>query len=515
MNRQHFLVSRVICLVCAGAGMTRANAQDLQHEYNRLYPSGERDGDNFGLATDISGDYAIIGAPNRDQRGTDSGAAFLFNVSRGLQVAVLLASDGASQDRFGNAVAISGPTILVGAERRADQGPSSGAAYVFDLASGIQTLKILPPDGGAGHHFGYAVELEDRTALIGAYGDTMNGESAGSAYVYDAVTGHLHLKLLPPDPTEDHFFGVDLDLGETTALVGASGDDDTGESAGAVYQFEMPRGFFIRKLNAADGEESDRFGRTVALSGDIAVIGAPGDNPRGDSSGSAYLFDLRSGEQIAKLVPADGHGGAKFGDSVAIDGDIALVGASDDDGGAFQGGAGYFFDANNGRQIVKIVASNPINQSHLGSAVAMGPTTAVVGVPQTYANEYRTGAAYVFEVPRPCLQLAVDRVVAGQETTFTISNGTPGVNAITVYGFDQGETLANRLGGYCATFNIAGVSLGNVISGFGQQFDADGKITFKGRIPRWAYGVTLHFQAAMQGTCPYQCVSDLVIETVQ
>ncbi len=112
--------------------------------------------------------------------------AFLFAlpVASGQGEIKLLASDGAADDSFGCSVAISGGAAIVGALNDDDNGSESGSAYLFDTTTGNQIDKLLPSDGAAEDHFGYSVAISDTTAIVGAYGDDDNGSSSGSAYLY-------------------------------------------------------------------------------------------------------------------------------------------------------------------------------------------------------------------------------------------------------------------------------------------------------------------------------------------
>ncbi len=114
-----------------------------------------------------------------------------------------------------------------------------------------------------------------------------------------------------------------------------------------------------------------------------------------------------------------------------------------------------------------------------------------------------------------CLRLKLDRLVAGQSTEFTISNGTPGQRAILVYGLQLGETKINNIANYCATFGIKNIQQKNVIAGFNQTFGNTGQITINQFIPAPAAGLTIHFQSAQQNTCPDECISTVLTETVQ
>ena len=123
-------------------------------------------GDSFGVSVAISGSTVVVGARDVDDKGSDAGAAYLFDVS-GTQLAKLTASDGAAGDHFGMSVGISGSTVVVGGHGDDDKGDTSGSAYLFDV-SGTQLAKLTASDGVAGDWFGYSVAISGSTVVVGA-----------------------------------------------------------------------------------------------------------------------------------------------------------------------------------------------------------------------------------------------------------------------------------------------------------------------------------------------------------
>ena len=99
------------------------------------------------------------------------------------------------------------------------------------------------------------------------------------------------------------------------------------------------------KLLPKDGAAEEFFGRSVAISGATAIVGAYWHDDNGFYSGSAYLFDTSTGAQIAEILPNDGAVGDEFGVSVAISGATAIVGAFLDDDNGGNSGSAYLFDA--------------------------------------------------------------------------------------------------------------------------------------------------------------------------
>lgn len=350
----------------------------------KLYANDGVAGDNFGSAIALSGTTAVVGSRHDDDLGMDSGAAYLIDAATGTQLGKLLPNDGAADDLFGYAVGIRGATAIVGAFQDDDLGPDSGSAYLFDVATGTQTRKLIASDGAAGDLFGVAVAVGSTLAVVGAYGDDIdddqaNGELYGSAYLFDISTGAQTLKLLPTLGGANEWFGYSVGISGNTAIVGSPLDGDLGANSGSAFLFDTTTGVELHKLLPNDGSAGDNFGISVAISGNRAIVGSYFDNPSGATSGSAYLFDVSTGAQLAKLTPNDGTAGDNFGASVAISGNTAIVGAPFDNASGFGSGSAYLFDVSTGAFITKLVSSAGGVFDQFGSAVAISGGVALAG----------------------------------------------------------------------------------------------------------------------------------------
>jgi hypothetical protein len=167
--------------------------------------------------------------------------------------------------------------------------PSTSLA---SMTGWIEKQKLLASDGATNEFFGYTVSLDGDTALIGA--PTRYSTDTGSAYVFTRTTGTWtqQAKLLASDGVTGDDFGRSVSLSGDTALIGAYYDDDNGEHSGSAYVFARTGTTWTQqaKLTASDGAADDWFGESVALDGDTALIGAHGDDNNGPGYGSAYVF---------------------------------------------------------------------------------------------------------------------------------------------------------------------------------------------------------------------------------
>ncbi|MEE8154910.1 MAG: FG-GAP repeat protein [Phycisphaerales bacterium] len=373
---------------------------DLGDQVYKLLPDDGAASDLFGRSVAISGATAVVGAYQDDDNGGNSGSAYLFSTTTGMQTAKLLPDDGAANDHFGFSVAISGATTIVGAQLDADNGTDSGSAYLFDTTTGTQMAKLLPNDAAAFDHFGFSVAISGATAIVGAPFDDDNGNNSGSAYLFDTTTGTQIAKLLPNDDAGGDRFGSSVAISGATAIVGAYRDDDSGDDSGSAYLFDISdpaKPTQIVKLLPNDGAASDEFGFSVAISDATAIVGARRDADNGTDSGSAYLFDTTTGTQIAKLLPDDGAASDEFGFSVAISGATGIVGALHDGDNGPTSGSAYLFDTTDGRQLFKLLPIDGEASDQFGLSVAIRGATAIVGADFDDDNGAESGSAYLFE----------------------------------------------------------------------------------------------------------------------
>lgn len=256
--------------------------------------AGLEQGDHFGASVGVDGALAVVGAYGDDDSGSNAGAAYIMNPFTAQQLHKLLASDGAAGDGFGISSAIDGNRILVGAPSATGLN-DSGAAYIFDATTGLELLKLVPLDGSANDRFGTAVSIDGNVAIVGALYHDDNGPASGAAYLFDVTTGQQLHKLLPTDGVSDDLFGISVDVSGNRAIVGAERHTGSAIESGAAYLFDVTTGQQVLKLMAPDSAHFDRLGSAVAIEGTLAVAGAIGDDPDvgfGADAGSAYILDL-------------------------------------------------------------------------------------------------------------------------------------------------------------------------------------------------------------------------------
>lgn len=372
----------------------------------KLVGSTVAEDDTYGSPAAISGDHAIVGAHDDDTNGEGSGAAYVFEkdgAGSWIERAKLLASDGLEFDHFGEAVSISGTFAIVGARDEETGNTGSGSAYVFerdDVGAWVERTKLTASDADGGDHFGYAVAISGDRAIVGAPDEDDEGSNAGAVYVYELNEGvWLEVaKLTAADAFADDGFGKSVSISGDRAIAGAPGKGGFRVSApGKAYIFERSaEGTWLQvtRLSAPEGGEDDKFGISVSISGEHAIVGAPGlvDPRSGAASGSAYVFERDAGgswlEEARLTLAADAPAGG-LGSAVSISADRAIV------SGGVPPGAALVFRREGGEWTPgpALVPSDPVPASSVG----ISGDHAILGAFNHAAGASR--AAYVFENP--------------------------------------------------------------------------------------------------------------------
>jgi hypothetical protein len=312
---------------------------------------GGINGEDFGLSVAIEGDYIVIGAPHVIA-GFQGGHGRAFNF------------------------------------RRYDRGTPDDP---LDDVWGEDAWLTSPDERRDGDHYGRSVSISEGAVLVGRPGDE---HISGSAYLYrkeNEVWRHVG-SLSPSDSVLSDQFGKAVSLSGPVALVGAPQRSDDGTGSGAAYIFRESGGAWLEeaKLTASDGALGDFLGATVSIAGDYAVAGAYGDDDAGPSSGSAYAFEGAGNawSNETKLTASDAVSNDSFGQAVAANGDMILVGAPRDD--FF--GAAYLFVRKCDQWVEerKLVASNRPSPDIVGASVALS---------ERYAFTSAAGKVYVFVLP--------------------------------------------------------------------------------------------------------------------
>ena len=400
--------------------------------------------DYFGYSVAISGNLAIVGCPRDDDGSMNSGSAYVYTRTAGntwMQQFKLTALDSEADDEFGYSVAISGNLAIVGSPSDDDGGVNSGSAYVYATSGNtwVQQCKLSASDPAQEDLFGLTVAISGNIAIVGcSMDDDGSTTDAGSAYVYANTTGNTWVqqcKLSASDLAANDRFGCSVAVSGNLVIVGSFWDDDSATDSGSAYSYANTTGnTWIQqcKLYASDPSMNDNFGFSVAISGNLAIVGSAADDDAGTSSGSAYIYANTTGNNWVhqfKLNASGAAGGDQFGYSVAISGNLALVGCYGDDDAGTDSGSAYVYANTTGNTWVeqtKLTASDAAAGDNFGSCLAISGNNVIVSsVFDDYAGPI-TGSAYAFSLPLTITSPVVPFASIGPEANASEGGGYTG-----------------------------------------------------------------------------------------
>jgi len=279
----------------------------------------------YGWDVAISGSTAVVANP---RKSGGRGALYVYTRSGAvwsLQQKITT-SDAAADDELGSAIAIEGDTIIAGAP---GDDTGTGAVYVFTRTAGVwsQAAKVVAPDAAIFDNFGNAVALSGDSVVIGAYNDE---DTIGAVYFFTGAGAAWSFEAKFTDGVGDYevYFGSSVAIDGDTALVGENFRDVL---TGVVHVYVRSGSVWSKQatLAASDGAKEDEFGFSVALDGDTAIIGALRDDDAGSNAGCVFVFH-RTGStwsQQAKFVPANTNNAGNFGHDVVIEGQLVVASA--------------------------------------------------------------------------------------------------------------------------------------------------------------------------------------------
>lgn len=401
-----YLLTALICGLSSGV-----SAQDLD-EVTKLIANNGGAYDFMGGAVAMSGDTLVVGGGANSL--SESVYVFVRDASGAwAQEAELRATGGgASDDLFGISVAIDHNTIVVGAEEADQMGGCGGicedvgAAYVFsrdgsgswDAGTKLMASSAgMNPVGIVASRFGASVAVSGSWVLVGARGDDFRAPDAGAVYAFRR-TGSSWIeqqRLFAADGQHSDAFGWAIALENNVAIIGARQDDDLGSSMGAAYVFEYIGSSWIQQPKLHGNRSSgtgDLFGSSIALSGGIAIIGAPERGGRG----AAFVFGRQGSSWMQQRELSAGSSGDRFGEAVAVSAGRALVGAPNHATNGYASGAAYLYAAFSGSLQQKLSASDAAATDYFGGAVALAGNVGAVGARGDDNFSTNMGSVYVF-----------------------------------------------------------------------------------------------------------------------
>jgi len=402
-------------LLCVSPGALAASLNDLPPAvYEQVAMLTSTDGisyDHFGSSVAIStdGNTIVVGLNNGEHN-----AAYVFVKPAGgwanaTETAELTPSDGGYA--FGSSVAIAGNTIFVASQISTQVNETQytrGAVYIYEAptsgwVSSTETVKLT-----VGPNYAVAITIAAAgNSLAATFTSQNNPPTAGGIFVWNKpAAGWGKQAAAATLITSDQNFIFDSLAFSTTGNTLVAGGNN-----GVVYLWSKPAAGWNEKnsiqtaeLITSDGNTGDNLGSSVAATDTTVVSGAPGRNA-GD--GAAYVYVKPSGgwvnaEETAQLSAADG---PDLGFGVAISGNSIFAGSAYANvGGTFQAGAVFLYNKpsagwkTTSTFASELVATSPLEQAYMGTALAVGGGTIIAGAPgATLGSNIDQGTAYVFE----------------------------------------------------------------------------------------------------------------------
>ena len=401
---------------------TPAGAQACQH--TKLIGSDAAPFDQSGNAVAIDGNVAVVANVLDDDACAvvppecNSGSAYVFEFIAGewVEVQKLTASDAGKGRMFGFEVAVSGDHMLISAASdSANPNPPqfpTGAVYAFERTpSGwVETQKFGASDGTGDDKFGWTLAMDGDRAIIGAYQHDTPAINVGAVFFFERdASGWVEVaKFTSPSGATDTLYGWSVDIAGDWAIAGAPQDESTGVGVGAAYVFHRDAGGTwteAAQLAPATPVFFTNYGESVAIDGSTAVVGADRYHFPSGFAGGAFVYELGAGvwTESQILQAGDAESEAQFGHTVDLEGDVLVVGArsSSFPGTIFSGsGAVYVFERGPGgfAEIDELTASDGADTAWMADDIELSGDRLIVSAERDSEGHELSGAAYVWSV---------------------------------------------------------------------------------------------------------------------
>lgn len=410
-------MKRLVAAALALGLASPALAAPAAKQVGKLVAPERMPGDRFGAALAVDGARGVVGSPDGDVSIHDAAGRLhaLARTDGGWTVAGDIdASPGAGPGRrLGFHAAIVGDTAVIGAPGYFNGSTFAGAFYVLaEVAPNSWAAEAVvgPPQPAVDTNFGLRVAAASGRALIGRYQAAPEPPGRVYAFVEQSPGAWATTQTIEaPDPAPGDRFGLAIHVAGDRAVIGAPGAD-MGRGAAYLFNWTDQGWAFAAKLVAPARKPDDRFGAAVAVDDDVALVGAPGSSK---DAGAAWLFEREADTWIARppLVPPDLAARGLYGNAVALDLPYAIVAApdhgldADDPDAGGRGRASWFGRAGGGAwtELATIEAADGVPGDRLGFAVALAGDHALLGAP---GDDDDLGSVYVFRLEQlagaPC-----------------------------------------------------------------------------------------------------------------
>lgn len=358
--------------------------------------AGDGDGDNVGRSTGVDGHTALIGAPSDDGVANNNGSAYVFRYDGASwsQEQKLLPSSADANENFGESCDLFGDVAVIGAHCPGGScATTNGAAYIFryDGTTWSEEERLTASDGASDDRFGDAAAIYGNIAVVGAPRHANRG--AVYVYRYDGQMWDEEQKIVGDIVNDGDQFGSEVDVCGDVIIVGAPQDDDADGTefceSGAAYIFRYNGSTWVEEQKiVGDGCKQFR-GLRVAIDGDVAAIGTDGTFVH------VYRYDGSTWVEEQQLTATSG---SLDSAQLSVEGDIIVAGnSSDGDAGSSAGAIHvYRYDGTTWNEGTKLTASDASSGDALGGSIALSGSTVIAGATQADGTVANSGTAYIF-----------------------------------------------------------------------------------------------------------------------
>ncbi|MGJ8726752.1 MAG: choice-of-anchor D domain-containing protein [Roseibacillus sp.] len=297
-----------------------------------------------------------------------------------------------SAGQFGESVAIDGEYAVVGDYYGVPVGGRTGVAYILNVENGNIIHTLLPPVLSGILEFGSAVAIDGNFAFVSSEFDSVSGAHAGAVHIYSVINGDLIRTLTASDGTSFDYFGTSLSANTGKLLVGSKGDDDHGGSSGSAYLFDVETGQELHKFTNVSGSGSNHFGFEVALGKDYCAITEQYGDILGSNDGSVHIFRLDDYSLVDSFGSLTGAASQGYGRTLAIQSNTLAIGHDSESFGEI-----HLYDLPTQQFVKRLIAPEGYTGDQFGYDVAISDEFIAVGAIQEDFRAPSAGATYVFD----------------------------------------------------------------------------------------------------------------------
>lgn len=290
--------------------------------------------DYFGIGTTIYGDIGVISSFGDDSAGSYTGAFYIYDLTTGNLTNTILNPTATQYTEFGYWMDSYENLMIVSASDDDTLGSNVGRAYIYDIVTGNLVRTIENPVPVAGDEFGSSVQISESYYFVGAKYEDTGEDRAGTGYLYDKATGNLLHTIHNPEPEAADYFAGSSALSDKYLVVGNESDDFGEVNAGTAFVFDPLTGSLLQTIHNPDPHSGDFFSTDIEIFGDYAAISSQREDATADNAGAVYVFDLRTGGLVKIIESSSPEAYDEFGVTVKGEGEILIVGSryGDDSG---------------------------------------------------------------------------------------------------------------------------------------------------------------------------------------